>query len=177
MRDLTRPRVRPSKLAGVALLARSNVRRLRRCCAQQPQEDEGEDEEQPLPPGHPSTGGQAKAQVFQPPPDTNVEDSAPRPLGTIPPYHDPQPGERPARRDPGVTLGIVFNSVAKGESREHKLGTSDSNGVALSFTGLATGSGIAYRGIGREGGCHVLGRRRSRYRKTRGCTCSFTCTR
>lgn len=112
--------------------------------AQDVEEDEAQ---QPVPSGHPQAG-QANPQIFQPPPDTNDED--PRlPTGSIAitilnPDNAPLP-------DISVTLGILHNSVAKGESREHKLGTSDRNG-ALSFSGLATGSGIAYRiSVVREG--------------------------
>jgi hypothetical protein len=114
--------------------------------AQDDGEGEGEGEEQPLPAGHPQVGGQAgQAQtdprIFQPPPDSNEED--PRlPAGTIAitilnADNNPIPGTP-------VTLGIVHNSVAKGESREHKLGTSDASG-ALTFSGLTPGSGVAFR--------------------------------
>jgi hypothetical protein len=101
--------------------------------------DDGDDE-QAVPSGH---GGAAagNAAIFQAPPDTNEEDAR-VPAGSIAisilnPENAPLPGTP-------VTLGILHNSVAKGESREHKVGIADSNG-SLSFVGLQPGSGIAYR--------------------------------
>ena len=79
--------------------------------------------------------------MFQAPPDTNDEDARIAPgtiaISILDPDNVPLP-------DTSVTLGILHNSVAKGESREHKIGTSDASG-AVSFAGLTTGSGIAYR--------------------------------
>jgi hypothetical protein len=101
-------------------------------------QEEG-DEDSPPQTGHP--GAQGSSQLFQPPPDTNEED--PRlPPGAISITilngdNAPLPGT-------SVTLGILHNTVAKGESREHKLGVTDGSG-ALSFLGLTSGSGIAYR--------------------------------
>jgi hypothetical protein len=43
-----------------------------------------------------------------------------------------------------VTLGIIYNSVAKGESRKRVLATTDDVGVAR-FKDLDVGSGVAYR--------------------------------
>lgn len=43
-----------------------------------------------------------------------------------------------------VTLGIVFNSIAKGESRKRVVAVTDASGKAR-FDGLETGSGVAYR--------------------------------
>jgi hypothetical protein len=43
-----------------------------------------------------------------------------------------------------VTLGIIFNSVAKGESRKRLSATADERGTAR-FKGLDTGTGVAYR--------------------------------
>ncbi|HEY2517627.1 MAG TPA: hypothetical protein VGI39_42450 [Polyangiaceae bacterium] len=97
--------------------------------------------------GNPHNAG--GMQVFEPPPDTTDED--PRlPAGSIDVTildADNQPVPNVA-----VTLGIVHNSVAKGESREHKLGTADGSGH-LAFSNLERGSGIAYRvSVGRDGG-------------------------
>jgi hypothetical protein len=104
-------------------------------------QSEGEDEAAPVPAGHPQVAGQGDPRVFQPPPDTNNEDSRLPPgsisISILSPDNAPLPNV-------GVTLGILHNSVAKGESREHKLGTSDATG-SLTFLGLASGSGIAYR--------------------------------
>ena len=103
---------------------------------------EDPEEEPQLPSGHPSTAAnQGSPQIFQPPPDTNQEDAR-LPAGSISitilsAENAPLPGTP-------VTLGILRNSVAKGESREHKLGVADANG-AVSFVGLPPGSGIAYR--------------------------------
>jgi len=43
-----------------------------------------------------------------------------------------------------VTLGIVYNSVAKGESRKRVVATTNESGTAL-FSNLDTGSEVAYR--------------------------------
>lgn len=43
-----------------------------------------------------------------------------------------------------VTLGILYNSIAKGDSRKRISTMADDSGVAH-FTGLETGSGVAYR--------------------------------
>jgi hypothetical protein len=102
---------------------------------------EEDDEPQAVPAGHPQGSGQGNPQIFQPPPDTNEED--PRlPVGSI--AISILSPDNVALPNTSVTLGILHNSVAKGESREHKLGTTDANG-ALLFSGLSTGSGIAYR--------------------------------
>jgi hypothetical protein len=103
------------------------------------------EEHAPMPGGR----GGAGSQMFEPPPDTNDED--PRlPGGSIAIVlldgdNAPLPGV-------AVTLGILHNSVAKGESREHKLGTTDASGL-LTFSGLERSSGIAYRvSVVKDGG-------------------------
>jgi hypothetical protein len=102
-----------------------------------------DDTEQALPPGHPHAGqGQGgNPNIFQPPPDTNEEDPRLAPGNLQITILDPDNVALPGTP---VTLGILHNSVAKGESREHKLGVADGNG-GVSFAGLTTGSGIAYR--------------------------------
>jgi len=51
-----------------------------------------------------------------------------------------------------VTLGILKNTVAKGESREHKTETTDDQGRIV-FRDLPTGTGIAYRvSVTKDGG-------------------------
>jgi hypothetical protein len=79
--------------------------------------------------------------AFEPPPDTTEEDSA-LPAGTIE-VETRDPDNKVISRA-GITLGIVHQSVAKGESREHKAGVSDAQGRSR-FEGLETGSGVAYR--------------------------------
>ena len=114
-----------------------------------PEDPDGD--EAPLPPGHaagPSghggaTGGGAPG-VFEPPPDTESEDPS-LPTGTIVvelrnAENNPVSGGGPW----DVSLGVLHQSVAKGESREHKMATPDDKGMAR-FDGLETGSGIAYR--------------------------------
>jgi hypothetical protein len=113
------------------------------------------DEDEPLPPGHPkgpaganphgggaASGGAGQTPgVFEPPPDTtdealdlppgtivaNIVDAMERPIGNI-----------------GVTMGIVNNTVAKGESRKHIARDTDAKGE-LRFDHLETESHIAYR--------------------------------
>jgi hypothetical protein len=136
------------------------------------QEAEGDDE--PLPAGHPSVNGRgggqeqqgggegqgaqpanphARAnggpQTFQPPADTDDED--PRiPAGTIA-ITILDPDNVPLPNTP-VTLGILHNSVAKGESREHKLALTDAKGE-VTFPSLDRASGIAYRvSVTKDGG-------------------------
>ncbi len=54
-----------------------------------------------------------------------------------------------------VFLGIVENSVAKGESRQRKVGRSDEGGKAV-FSGLDTGSTFAYRvSMARDGATYA----------------------
>jgi hypothetical protein len=107
-------------------------------------EPEEQAEEPALPSGHPSANqgaNQPSAKIFQPPPDTNEED--PRvPRGSI--SISILNADNVALPGTPVTLGILHNSVAKGESREHKVGVADANGV-VAFGNLSSGSGIAYR--------------------------------
>lgn len=97
-----------------------------------------------LPAGHPRVGhGEraASSALFRPPADVTDEDPK-LAAGTI----------RVELRDPfdhviahrEVDLGILHQSVAKGESHKHRQTTTDGNGVA-EFHGLETGSDIAYR--------------------------------
>jgi hypothetical protein len=121
-------------------------------------QDEGEDE---MPPDHPAVddnphaqagggqGGGAMSGMFQPKPDTEQEDPS-LPEGTIAvdlrdADDKPVPGEQ-------VTLGILVNSVAKGDSRQHMQATTDASGRAT-FGNLQRASNIAYRvSVGHEGG-------------------------
>lgn len=109
-----------------------------------PQGEGDEDEDEPLPPGHPATTakpGTGAPGVFTPPSDTESEDIT-LPPGTI--ALELRDARNHALPETGVTLGILHQSVAKGESREHKAAISDMNGNAR-FDGLETGSSIAYR--------------------------------
>ncbi len=106
------------------------------------------DGDEALPPGHPgvaaghgqAAGGGAPG-MFEPPPDTENE-LASIPAGTIVvELRDPDNKLLPETQ---LTLGVLHQSVARGESREHKIGVTDAKGEAR-FSGLETGSGIAYR--------------------------------
>jgi len=112
-----------------------------------------------LPAGHPPVGaatphdqGQGEGAmdgVFHAPEDVEEEDAA-RPAGTIAvelrdPEDRPVPGEV-------VTLGILINSIAKGDTRKHLQITTDDAGRAF-FSGLEMASNIAYRvSCGYQGG-------------------------
>jgi hypothetical protein len=106
--------------------------------------DEGDDEDAPAqtaPRGQDRAHAGAVPGAFEPPPDTTEEDVA-LAAGVISietRAADNHPFPRAA-----ITLGIIHQSVAKGESREHKTVDSDDQGRA-EIRGLETGSGIAYR--------------------------------
>ncbi len=86
--------------------------------------------------------------LYRPPQDQTLEDNA-LAEGTIrvtlvDPNEKPLPGVT-------VTLGVLQNSVAKGESRKHLTQPSDPVGDAY-FRGLELGSGFAYRvSVAKEG--------------------------
>ena len=104
-----------------------------------------------LPSGHPTVGrGQQQPtgpSLFRPLADSTDEDSTLAP-GTI------RVEIRDARNAPvanhPVELGAIQQSVAKGESRKHLSASTDDTGVAV-FSGLETGSGVAYRVSAHEG--------------------------
>ena len=108
-------------------------------------QDEPDPDEAPqrgLPKGH-GAGGQGAQDngMFQPPEDGAADDSS-LPTGSITvlianPAGTPMPGTP-------VTLGIVYNSVAKGESRKRVIATTNDQGIAR-FDNLESGSGVAYR--------------------------------
>jgi len=79
--------------------------------------------------------------TFQPPPDAEEEDEK-LPVGTI--VIDIRDAEDKPVPHAEVTLGILRQSIAKGESRERKFGSTSDAG-AIRFDGLDTGSGLAYR--------------------------------
>jgi hypothetical protein len=121
----------------------------------------------PLPPGHPTTDGSDPAN-----PHANANPhgggNGADPHGGADPEDDgmPQIPKDTSADDPSIakgtivaravdgngkpipkaeiTLGILENSVAKGENRKRVLRIADENGIAT-FDGLTTGSGIAYR--------------------------------
>jgi hypothetical protein len=132
------PRVAASA-EGVATAASSDT----------PQPAETDDEE--LPEGHPvveETNPHAHAGkssgvpgVFEPPEDVEKPDPG-QPPGTIS-VELRDADDKPVVGDV-LTLGILVNSVAKGDSRKHLQGATDGQGRAL-FSGLETASNIAYR--------------------------------
>jgi hypothetical protein len=87
--------------------------------------------------------------MFEPPPDVTDEDPT-LPAGTIAiRILDP---DNVAIGATHVGLGILHQSVAKGESREHKAAETDGAGSAT-FAQLETGSGVAYRvSVVKDGG-------------------------
>ena len=85
--------------------------------------------------------GEAVPGVFDPPEDTEQPDPA-LPPGTIAVDLLDADG-RPVAREP-ITLGVLVNSIAKGDSRKHFLATTDDMGRAV-FSGLETASNVAYR--------------------------------
>lgn len=95
--------------------------------------------EDSLPPGHPRTGAMRNPEA---PPENSSEEDARVPAGAI--VVDVKDGKGAPVVGANVTLGIVVNSIAKGESRKHLNQLSDASGSAR-FEGLETASQIAYR--------------------------------
>jgi hypothetical protein len=83
----------------------------------------------------------ARGQMFEAPEDGAVDDPT-IPAGSISAHISDAEG-RPLPRTE-VTLGILYNSVAKGESRKRVVSMTDDTGRAR-FDKLDTGSGVAYR--------------------------------
>jgi hypothetical protein len=110
--------------------------------ATEPDDDEA-DEGEALPPGHPATGGQrAAAGAEQQLPEDTSDIDKDLATGTIViEVLDPTNHAVP-RAD--VSLGILQQSVAKGESRRHVARQADESGT-VRFDGLESGSGVAYR--------------------------------
>lgn len=86
--------------------------------------------------GHGDSGG-----MFQAPEDRATEDPA-LPVGSLE-IHVADPSGRPLP-NANVTLGIIYNSVAKGESRKRLSLTTNELGVAR-LDHLESGSAVAYR--------------------------------
>ena len=93
--------------------------------------------------GRPKAGGGRTNEngIFEPPPDSADPDPS-LPPGTIL-VHVLDADGAPVP-DVSVTLGVLYNSVAKGESRKRLTGNVDGEGHAK-FSSLDTGSGVAYR--------------------------------
>jgi hypothetical protein len=140
-------RARPSSDAGVDGSASASAAPV---AGEPPPLSPGDDT---LPEGHPAVGdadanphahaGKTGAMpgVFEPPEDVEKADPSLPPGSIAVELHDaddhPVPNE-------SVTLGILINSIAKGDSRKHMQATTDDKGVAV-FTGLETAGNIAYR--------------------------------
>lgn len=90
---------------------------------------------------HAGGGGSARGGMFEAPEDGAVDDPT-IPAGTITAHIADAEG-RPLPRTE-VTLGILYNSVAKGESRKRVVSMTDDTGRAR-WDHLDTGSGVAYR--------------------------------
>jgi len=102
-----------------------------------------------LPPGHPPMndepdnphGQGGPPGMFRPPEDAPTEDA------TLPPGSiavDVRDADDKPVAGQAVTLGILIQSVAKGDDRSHRAQTTDDGGHAT-FSGLDSGAGIAYR--------------------------------
>jgi hypothetical protein len=124
------------------------------------QDETQPDEDAPLPAGHPQLGdtnpharpaGDSGGMpgVFTPPDDVEQPDPS-LPPGTI--VVDLRDADDKPVRGEAVTLGILINSVAKGDSRQHLQSMTDGDGRVV-FGGLEMASNIAYRvSAGYQGG-------------------------
>jgi hypothetical protein len=104
-----------------------------------PMSDGDDDDDEPNPHGHggaPATPGMPRQLE-----DTETEDPS-SPPGTI--AVDLRDADDKPISNEAVSLGILIQSVAKGEGRSHRAQTTDGVGRAF-FGDLETGSGIAYR--------------------------------
>jgi hypothetical protein len=127
-------------------------------------QEEQESSEGALPAGHPpvdegnpharagnggANGGGGAPGMFQPPEDVEQPDPS-LPAGSIAvELHDAD--EKPVFHEQ-VTLGILVNSIAKGDSRRHLQATTDERGRVV-FSDLETASNVAYRvSAGYQGG-------------------------
>lgn len=95
--------------------------------------------EDSMPPGHPRTGAMRNPEA---PPENSSEEDPRVPAGTV--VVEVKDGKGAPVVGANVTLGIVVNSIAKGESRKHLNQPSDASGT-VKFEGLETVSQIAYR--------------------------------
>lgn len=112
-------------------------------------EGSGDDDSQDLPPGHPTTGSGDNPHagmgslpgVFNPPEDTEQPDPTVPPGTIVIELRDAD--DKPVPNQP-LTLGMIINSIAKGDSRKHEQGTTDAAGRAV-FRDLDMASAVAYR--------------------------------
>lgn len=106
----------------------------------------------PLPSGHPQVADDADEEdphaqhgggngMFQAPEDGAMDDAT-LPAGTIDAQIVDANGAPQAKT--AVTLGVLYNSVAKGESRKRLSGETDATGH-VRWKDLDTGTGVAYR--------------------------------
>src|SRR6185295_982033 len=94
-----------------------------------------------LPPTHPHVEQKAAQNFFRPPPDTSEEDPK-LPAGTIVvELRDPLNNVLPNKT---VLLGVIHQSVAKGDSREHLQQNTGADGMTT-FAQLEASAGTAYR--------------------------------
>ena len=102
-----------------------------------------------LPVGHPRVdhGDDEGTAVFRPPPDTADEDPTVAPGAITVELRDAQ---NHAVASHAVELGIIQQSVAKGESRKHLSATTSADG-SVTFDSLDRSSNVAYRVTAREG--------------------------
>lgn len=100
------------------------------------------------PRGH-AAGAEAAPGFFQPPEDKETPDPSLAPGTIVVELRDAD--DKPVPREV-VTLGVLINSIAKGDSRKHFQSTTDDSG-RVTFSGLETASNIAYRvSSGYQGG-------------------------
>lgn len=92
--------------------------------------------------GHDHAAHQQNQPGMRAPPQNSAAEDATLPAGSIE-ASILDPDGKPLANMP-VTLGIVENSVAKGEARRRELATSGADGT-LRWDKLQTGSGVAYR--------------------------------
>lgn len=95
-----------------------------------------------LPPGHPPTEGRPSPGPLAAIPQSGSTTDPQLPAGTI--VVEVLDGEGKPMPGVDITLGILEQSVSKGESRRRVMGKADENGIAR-FEGLQTGSGVSYR--------------------------------
>lgn len=112
-----------------------------------------------LPEGHPTVnphggdGGSGKSGRFRMPKQSEAREDAAVPTGAI--QVVVRDGDEAPVGGVEVTLGIVENTIAKGESRQRRAATTDGAGVAT-FSGLETASSFAYRvSVSRDGATYA----------------------
>lgn len=101
-----------------------------------PADDEG------LPPGHPPTEGRPSPGPLSSIPQSGSDVDPTLPPGTI--VIEVRDGEGAPMPKANVMLGVLQQSVSKGESRRRMMATADDEGN-VRFDAMETGSGISYR--------------------------------